>query len=96
MNHCFFFICVAVSHLLHFENRQDFFLCSQGPKFDPISNGILGDFFPNLKNKPNLRKKNIFFEDWDFFSDNIHTSYMMTLSFNLMEIVSVIANLFFY
>ena len=48
--------------------------------------------FPILKKKI---QPNFFFEDWDFHSFSTHTSYMVTF-FNLMAIVCVIANLFFY
>ena len=60
------------------------FFVSSGAEIRPLSQWDLGDFFPNLKKIPNLKKKKYFFDD----DDNLLES------FNLMAIVCVIANLF--
>ena len=77
------------------------FLCSQGPEFGPISNGIkVTTFIPNFEKNSQSSKKKFFFVFFfwkiGIFIQSTHTSYMVTFSFNLMAIVCVIANLYFY
>ena len=58
-------------------------------------NGIQVIFSPILK-KISL-SQDFFLEDLGYFHPvNTHTSYMLTLSFNLMAIVCVIANIIFF
>ena len=66
---------------------RDFFLVSSGAEIRPLSQWDLGDFFPNLKKNPNLKKKKFFFFFFFLeFSFSHHTHTHKLHDDNLLEL----------
>ena len=81
------------------------FLVSSGAEIRPLSQWLLGDFFPNLKKKKFPNSIFFFFFFLNFHSVTTHTHklhndnlliyyHCILFAFNLMAKVCVIANLF--
>ena len=83
-----------------YGNSSGIFFVFSGAEIRPHSQWNLGDFFFQILKNKSQSKKIFFFLKIGIFIQLTHTrtrtSYMLTFSLNLMAIVFVIANLYFY